>query len=128
MPNIKVPDFSNCKKMSITDFGAIPGDKEKNSLAIEKAISEANRVGGGIVVIPEGEWITKKKHLKSNVNLHLNKGAVLLFSEVPADYLPAVHTTWEGMECYNYSPLIYAYQCKNIAITGHGEIKAKMDV
>jgi polygalacturonase len=128
MPNIKVPDFADCQKFLITDFGAVPGDKEKTSLAIKKAINKANEVGGAIVIIPEGEWITGKIHLKSNVNIHLNKGAVLIFSENPEDYLPAVHTTWEGMECYNYSPLIYAYQCKDIAITGQGEIRAKMDI
>lgn len=66
--------------------------------------------------------------MKSNVNLHLEKGAILLFSGNPTDYLPAVHSTWEGMECYNYSPLIYAYQCKNVAITGEGEVKAQMDI
>tara|TARA_R110001583_G_scaffold55764_3_gene169086 strand:+ start:39242 stop:40021 length:780 start_codon:yes stop_codon:yes gene_type:complete len=128
MPNIKIPDFSTSKRMSILDFGAKQGDKEKTSKAIELAINNANSIGGGVVIIPEGEWITGKVHLKSNVNLHLNKGAILVFSEDPADYLPPVHTTWEGMECYNYSPLIYAYKCKNIAITGKGEIKAKMDV
>ncbi|MEN2413181.1 glycoside hydrolase family 28 protein [Flavobacterium mesophilum] len=128
MPAIKIPDFSKCKEFSIVDFGAVQGDKEKTSEAISKAISKANKAGGGIVVIPEGEWLTKKIHFKSNVNLHLNKGAVLLFSEDPKDYLPAVKSTWEGYECYNYSPLIYAYQCKNIAITGEGELKAKMDV
>lgn len=128
MPKFAIPDFSNSPKISILEFGAIKGDKEKNSIAIERAIEKANEIGGGTVVIPEGEWITKKIHFKSNVNLHLNKGAVLLFSESPADYLPAVHTTWEGMECYNYSPLIYAFKCKNIAITGEGEIKAKMEV
>ena len=128
MPAIKVPDFSNCKKLSIIDFGAEPGNKDKISKAINKAISKANKIGGGIVVIPEGEWITAKIHFKSNVNLHLNRGAVLLFSEDPNDYLPAVHSSWEGYECFNYSPLIYAYQCKNIAITGEGELKAKMDV
>lgn len=128
MPIIKIPNFSNCKQLSIIDFGAIPSDKEKTSEAIHKAINQANKDGGGVVIIPKGEWITGQIHLKSNVNLHLNKGAVLLFSENPDDYLPAVHTTWEGMECYNYSPLIYAYQCENIAITGQGEVKAKMDV
>jgi polygalacturonase/lysophospholipase L1-like esterase len=128
MPVIKVPDFSKCKKLSITDFGAVPGNQEKTSQAIAKAIDQAHTIGGGVVVIPEGEWLTGKIHLKSNVNLHLSKGAVLLFSENPADYLPAVHSTWEGMECYNYSPLIYAYECKNIAITGEGELKAKMEV
>ena len=128
MPGIKVPDFSNCSKISITDLGAVPGDKEQSSRAIAKAIDSANKMGGGIVVIPEGEWLTKTIHLKSNVNLHLDKGAILLFSENPEDYLPAVQSSWEGMECYNYSPLIYAYECKNIAITGEGGIKAKMDV
>lgn len=128
MPAIKIPDFSNCKKLSIIDFGAIKGNKNKTSIAINKAIDKANKMGGGIVVIPEGEWLTAKIHFKSNVNLHLNKGAILLFSEDPKDYLPAVRSTWEGYECMNYSPLIYAYQCKNIAITGEGELKAKMDV
>ena len=128
MPAIKIPDFSKCKKYSIVDFGAVQGDKNKTSEAINKAITKANKAGGGIVVITEGEWLTKKFHFKSNVNLHLDKGAVLLFSEDPNDYLPAVNSTWEGYECFNYSPLIYAYKCKNIAITGEGELKAKMDI
>jgi polygalacturonase len=125
---INVPDFSKCIQINIAELGAVPGDKEKTSQAIAKAIDKASQAGGGVVVIPEGEWLTGKVHLKSHVNLHLNKGAVLLFSEDPADYLPAVHSSWEGMECYNYSPLIYAYECKNIAITGEGEVKARMDV
>lgn len=128
MPEITVPDFRKCKKLPITDFGAVQGDKVKTSEAIAKAIAEANKIGGGTVVVPAGEWLTAKVHLKSNVNLHLMKGAVLLFSENPDDYLPAVHSSWEGIECYNYSPLIYAYQCENIAITGQGEIKAQMDI
>jgi len=128
MPAINVPDFSKCKKLSIVDFGAVQGDKTKTTQAIAKAIAEANRIGGGIVIIPEGKWLTGQVHLKSNVDLHLMKGAVLTFSDDPADYLPAVHSSWEGLECYNYSPLIYAYQCKNIAITGQGEIKAVMTI
>ncbi|WP_372935314.1 glycoside hydrolase family 28 protein [Mariniphaga sediminis] len=128
MPGIKVPDFSNCKKLLITDFGAVPGNKDKTSKAIADAIYQANKVGGGIVVIPKGVWLTGKIHFKSNVNLHLDEGAMLLFSDNPDDYLPAVSSTWEGMECYNYSPLIYAFQCQNIAITGKGVLKAKMDV
>lgn len=128
MPAIKIPDFSGSKQFSIVDFGAVQGDKVKTTKAISSAIIQANKEKGGIVVIPEGEWLTGKIHLMSNVNLHLNKGAVLLFSDDPKDYLPAVPSSWEGLECYNYSPLIYAYQCKNIAITGEGEIKAKMEV
>ncbi len=128
MPEITVPDFGNCLQFPITDFGAEPGNKEKNTLAISNAIQKASEIGGGTVFVPKGEWITGKIHLKSNVNLHLEKGATLLFSGTPDDYLPAVPTTWEGLECYNYSPLIYAYECKNVAITGEGELKAQMDV
>jgi len=128
MPEIIYPDFKGCAEFSITDFGAVASDQKLTSEAIAKAIDAANQAGGGSVIIPEGEWPTGTIHLKSNVNLHLDKGAVLLFSDNPDDYLPPVHTTWEGMECYNYSPLIYAYECKNIAITGEGEVKAKMDL
>lgn len=125
---VKVPDFSKSPRLNIKDFGAVGSDKEKTSQAIAQAINKANKSGGGVVVIPAGEWLTKNIHLKSNVNLHLEKGAILLFSEDPIDYLPAVHSSWEGMECYNYSPLIYAYKCKNIAITGEGEVKARMEI
>ncbi|MFV0566001.1 MAG: glycoside hydrolase family 28 protein [Flavobacteriaceae bacterium] len=128
MPAITIPDFSNSKQFNITDFGAVIGDKEATTQAIANAISEANKIGGGSVIIPKGEWPTKTIHLKSNVNLYISEGATLVFSENPKDYLPPVHTTWEGMECYNYSPLIYAYQCKNVAITGKGKLKAKLDV
>ncbi len=128
MPVIKIPEFSGCRKLMITDFGAVTGDKSRTSTAIAEAISEAGKIGGGTVVIPEGEWLTGQVRLKSNVNLYLSKGALLVFSDDPADYLPAVHSSWEGLECYNYSPLIYAYECKNVAITGPGGIKAKMDL
>lgn len=128
VPAINYPDFKNCAQFLITDFGALKNNQEKTSIAIASAIEKANQIGGGTVVIPEGEWLTGKIHFKSNVNLHLQKGAVLLFSDTPKDYLPAVHTTWEGLECYNYSPLIYAWRCKNVAITGEGKLEAKMDV
>ena len=66
MPAIKVPDFSRCKKLNITSFGAVRNDKEKIYTALTQAIAEANEIGGGVVVIPEGKWLTKKCHLKSN--------------------------------------------------------------
>ncbi len=123
MPKIKIPDFSEAQDFVITAYGAVPKDKDKNTVAIEQAIAAATVVGGN-VIIPPGEWKTKKIHLKSNVNLHLSEGAVLLFSPDPQDYLPAVFTTWEGLECYNYSPLIYAFEAKNVAVTGKGEVRA----
>ena len=128
MPAITIPDFSSCPKFSIKKFGAKEGDKQRTTKAIAEAIAKAHEAGGGIVEIPDGKWLTGPIHLKSNVNLHLDDDAELSFSEDPADYLPAVQTTWEGMECYNYSPLIYAFGCTNIAITGKGKLSAKLDV
>lgn len=128
MPDISVPDFSASQRFPITDFGAAQGDQQKTSAAIAQAIAAANAAGGGVVVVPEGVWPTAKIHLRSNVNLHVAKGATLLFSERPEDYLPAVMTSWEGLECYNYSPLVYAFECDNVAITGEGTLQAKLDV
>ena len=89
--------------------------------AISKAIEECSSKGGGKVVVPSGEYFSKGSiHLKSNVNLYLAEGAVIKFSTNPKDYLPPVFTRWEGVECINYSPLIYAYEQMNLAVTGKG--------
>lgn len=111
----------------INKYGAVADGKTNNSKAIARAIAACNRAGGGRVVIPAGEWLTGPIHLKSNVNLHLSENAILRFTDNPQDYLPAVMTSWEGMECYNYSPLVYALDCENIAITGTGTLQPIMD-
>lgn len=111
----------------ITDYGATEEENANNTRAIAAAIKACSEAGGGKVVVPAGEWQTGPIHFKSNVNLHLSEGAVLRFSDNPEEYLPAVTTSWEGMECYNYSPLLYAYECENIAITGSGTLHPKMD-
>ncbi|ESQ77874.1 glycoside hydrolase family 28 protein [Asticcacaulis sp. YBE204] len=128
MPSITVPDFASAKRFLITDFGARQDDQAATSAAIARAIDAAHTAGQGVVVVPEGTWPTGKVHLKSHVNLHLSKGATLLFSEKPEDYLPPVQTSWEGIECFNYSPLVYAFECENVAITGEGKLKARLDV
>lgn len=111
----------------ITKYGAVKGKEVSNTEAIAKAIEACNKAGGGRVIIPAGEWYTGPIHFKSNVNLHLEENAVLRFTDNPADYLPAVMTSWEGLECYNYSPLLYAFECVNIAITGKGTLNPEMD-
>lgn len=111
----------------ITKYGAVKGGEINNTKAIAAAIDACNKAGGGRVVVPEGIWLTSAIHFKSNVNLYLAEGAVLSFTDEPADYLPAVMTSWEGMECYNYSPLLYAFECENVAITGQGTLSPKMD-
>lgn len=128
MPPIRVPDFADAPRFDIRRYGAAAGDKAATTKAIAAAISAANAAGGGRVIVPRGTWLTGAVHLKSNVGLHVEEGAVLLFSGQPEDYLPAVMTSWEGIECYNYSPLVYAFDCDNVALTGKGTLKAELDV
>ena len=90
--------------------------------AIQKAVNECAAAGGGMVSVPAGVWNTGKIHMKSNIELHLCDGAELIFSDEPDDYLPVVFTRWEGTECYNYSPLIYARDCENVSVTGKGTL------
>lgn len=126
MPPVRVPQFPN-RDFPITDFGAVPDGKTNNSQAIAKAVAACNAAGGGRVVVPAGNWLTGAIRLKSNVNLYLTENAELIFTDNPNDYLPAVQTSWEGLECFNYSPLVYAFECENIAITGKGVLKPEMD-
>ncbi|GHV36773.1 glycoside hydrolase [Bacteroidia bacterium] len=97
-------------------------DAKDATKVINKAIVDVNKAGGGKVIIPQGEFYTAGITLLSNVNLHLEEGAVLKFFTDPQKYLPAVLTAWEGLDCYNLRPLIYAYQQENIAITGTGTL------
>ncbi len=125
MEIINEPVFPD-REFSIVKYGAFEGGEVINTDAISKAIAACNKAGGGKVVFPAGEWLTGPIHFKSNVNLFLEEGAIVRFTDNPEDYLPAVMTSWEGMECYNYSPLLYAFECENIAITGKGKLMPHM--
>lgn len=123
--NLLTTSFPN-SSYSILDFGAQAGDScFLNHLAINEAILHCSLKGGGRVVIPAGDYLTGPIRLKSNVNLHLEKDAILRFSTDTSLYLPQVLTRWEGVDCYNYHPLIYAYGETNIALTGQGVLDAQ---
>ena len=118
---IQAPVFPD-RDFPITEFGANGDGQSDNTTAIRTAIRACHEAGGGRVVVPAGTFLTGPIHLQSNVNLHLEEGSVLLFSTKPGDYLPQVLTRWEGVECMNYSPLIYAHGQRNIAVTGKGTL------
>ena len=111
--------------VSILGFGA-KSDGTKCTEAFRNAIAACQAEGGGRVVVPPGRWFTGPVHLRSGIELHLEEGAVIEFSDDPADCLPPVMSSWEGLECMNYSPLVYAYGCTNVAITGKGTVRARM--
>lgn len=106
----------------VTKYGAKPGAKAAaNQKAINKAIAACSKKGGGTVLVAGGTFETGAIRLESNVNLRIEKGAQLNFVFEPALY-PVVLTRWEGVDCYNISPCIYAYKANNIAITGEGTV------
>ncbi|MFV0541601.1 MAG: glycoside hydrolase family 28 protein, partial [Aestuariibaculum sp.] len=117
--SIKILKFKDAT-FSIIDFGAVADGKTLNTNAIATAIDSCSNSGGGKVIIPAGNFLTGPIVLKSNVNLYLAEGANVLFSTNHSDFLPVVHTSYEGVELMNYSPLIRAYKQKNIAVTGKG--------
>lgn len=104
----------------LADFAPATADARP---AILTAIRNAHEAGGGRVVIPAGLHLSAGPiHLLSNVELHLEAGATLRFLPGEELYLPPVRTRWEGTECYTLSPMLYAEDCENIALTGPGTI------
>ncbi|MBB5353644.1 unsaturated rhamnogalacturonyl hydrolase [Haloferula luteola] len=118
LKRIQAPSFPN-RDFTITDFGAQP--HAPATQAIRDAVEACHQAGGGRVIIPPGRWLTAAVILRSNVNLHLVQGATLEWNFDLDDY-PLVLTRFEGMDCMNYSPLIYAIDQENIAITGQGTL------
>ncbi|MDX3102871.1 glycosyl hydrolase family 28 protein [Nonomuraea angiospora] len=115
-----VPPAFPDRAFPITDYGAKPDNSTDCTAAFRDAIAACNAAGGGRVVVPSGTFRTGKIHLLSNVNLQVN--GTIRFRTDPGSYLPTVFTRWEGIECYNYSPFIYANGQTNVAITGTGTI------
>ncbi len=123
---IKTPKFP-CKNFSVIKYGAIGDGVTDCTRAFNEAIQACNQAGGGRVVVPGGVFLTGAIHLKSNVNLHISEKATIKFYTDPEKYLPVVFTRFESVECYNYSPLIYAYGQENIAVTGKGTLDGQAD-
>jgi polygalacturonase len=118
---IQLPAIPNFK-ISLLKYGA-KGDSVTNCKpAFDKAMNACEKQKGGTIIVPKGVYtLNGPIHFVSNVNLHLEDGAKIRFGSNPKDY-PLVLTSWEGTMLYNYSPLIYANNVENVAITGNGII------
>ena len=104
---------------SIADFGAKSDGVVKCTDAFAKAIDAAANSGGGKVVVPPGKWLTGHVELKTDVTLHVEKGATVLFSDDLEDYAEVV-TPHEGIERKWLQPLIGAKNAERVGITGEG--------
>ena len=141
MPQLARPAFPD-RMVSVIEHGAVDekaagiaagaGDSSsikavatavaKNTAAFEEAIRACAEAGGGHVLVPAGRWHVGPVHLRSNIDLRLAEGAELVFSDRFADYLPVALVRVGGIDMWNYSPLVYARDCENIAITGPGKL------
>ncbi len=123
---IRAPIFP-ARDFVITSYGAVGDGAADCTEAFRKAIAACARADGGRVVVPEGRFLTGPIHLRSNVNLHVTRGATVAFSTDPQKYTPLVFTRWEGVELMGLSPLIYAFEQENIAVTGEGLLDGQAD-
>jgi hypothetical protein len=103
---------------NIKDFGAIADGKTINTTAMQQAIDKCNSNGGGTVSVPSGIFVTGTVHLKSNVNLHLEAGAVLKGSSSIADYEPFERPGF-GKTSYG---MLFTLKAENVSITGQGTL------
>lgn len=107
----------------VAEFGAAGDGAADARPAILAAIAKATAEGGGRVVLSPGVWLSRGPiQLQSRIDLHLEPGAHLLFAPEPELYLPVVETRWEGTRVLSYSPLIYARDVEDVALTGGGTL------
>jgi polygalacturonase len=126
LARIQPPRFAD-RQFDVTSYGARGDGRSDCTEAFRQAIAACTAAGGGIVTVPGGRFLTGPIHLRSNVNLHVQRDGVIAFSQDPVAYLPPVFTRWEGMELMGYSPLIYAFQAQNVAVTGEGTLDGQAD-
>jgi polygalacturonase len=125
VPKVQQPVFKKIT-YSISNYGAVADGLTLNTKAINAAIDDCSKKGGGTVIVPRGFWMTGPVVLKSNVNLHLEKNAVLQFTP-DFDQYPLVAGNWEGLEQMRNQSPVSANNATNIAITGYGIIDGNGD-
>lgn len=118
MPIPTLPVYQD-NQVNILDFGAIGNGLILNTEAFNKALENCANQGGGRVIVPAGIWLTGPIQFKSNIDLHLEKGAFILFSKNHNDY-PIIQNPVN--KSFMVASPIYGFSLENIAITGDGII------
>lgn len=125
MEKVNQPVFPQ-RKVSIVDFGAKGDGVAVNTTAINEAIKTVSQQGGGTVVVPQGLWMTGPIQLLDNVNLYMERNALVVFVDDFKAY-PIVETNFEGLDTRRCQALLFAENAKNIAITGYGVFDGQGD-
>lgn len=108
-------------RFNVLDFGVQPDGTTLVTAALQRAIASIKAAGGGTLYFPPGRYLTGSLALESNLTLHLEAGAELLYSGDPA-HSPLVESRWEGTTAWTPGPLLYAKDKANITLTGRGVI------
>ena len=125
LPVIHRPVFKK-DTFNILRYGATPDGITLNTAAINKAIADCSGKGGGVVLVPQGLWVTGPIVLKSGVNLHIDRAAILQFTS-DKDQYPIVAGNWEGHPAARCQSPISGTDLENIAITGTGIVDGNGD-
>ncbi len=126
MPEVLTPTFPE-RTVSIVEYGAVADGCTMNTKAFSDAIQACAKQGGGHVMVPAGIWLTGPIIFESNINLHLERGAVILFSRNREDF-PLVPSPTPSSKNYSCANPMYGYHLENIAITGDGIIDGSGEV
>jgi DNA sulfur modification protein DndE len=116
MPVVIEPSFPD-RSFSINEFGAVNDGQTLNTTAFAKAIDACSKAGGGKVVVPAGLWLTGPIQMQSNINLVVERGALIQFTGDRTQY-PIIQM--EGSNNYVVASPIHGSKLKNVAITGEG--------
>jgi len=125
LPVIHQPTFKK-DTFNVTRYGAVPDGETLNTKAINAAIDACTRKGGGVVLVPQGLFLTGPITLRSNVNLHIDRAAILQFTS-DKDQYPIVAGNWEGHPAARCQSPLSGADLENIAITGGGIIDGNGD-
>lgn len=125
LPRIAEPFFRK-DTFNIVDYGAVADGLTLNTNSIRQAITACSKKGGGVVVVPGGLWLTGPIAMQSNINLHIERDAILLFT-ADFDQYALVEGIYEGRRAARNQSPIYGTNLRNIAITGKGIIDGNGD-
>ncbi|MDD2931586.1 MAG: glycoside hydrolase family 28 protein [Fermentimonas sp.] len=120
MPYVQRPTFPD-RHVNLLDYGGNPDGITLNTSAFADAMQDLSKKGGGTLIVPKGIWFTGPIVFESNINMYLEKGALILFSP-DKDLYPLVETIFEGLETRRCQSPISGRNLENIAITGEGSI------
>ncbi len=119
-PNVAAPKIPD-RTANLTDFGAVGDGQTLNTDAFAKAIASLSAKGGGELIVPPGFWLTGPIRLCSNLNLHLERGALIRFSK-DFNLYPLTVIDMKGVKEVDSISPIFGQNLENVAITGEGII------